>query len=560
MSQDVMLTVMSSTAVFGNSMNLEMKKSETCNKCLDFETKLVKRKNMVERDVYTELSKSFSKLEKHCISLELAIQFNQQIFQKDKSCDNQNAPEFPEYFENNDLKAQLQEKDTTINKLKNHIKSLRETNYKDKVKQDMDEIKTINIELEHNLKGQIQEKELLVYVSKTCPGLTKPSEKLVAVTPLNKNKKVRFAEPVTLQSNTKQQVGSRNTPDSNKPMLTSIGLKRSTSASRSHPSGNTKSNRTLRPTSSIIKNKVEDHPRSVKSKSKKVNRVVEPIFNADVKHSMLNANSELICATCNKCMFDAIHDMCVLDFVKDVNVHSKSKSAKSNKKQNVWKRTGKVFTDIGYRFNSTKVVPLKETTSKSVETQKPEIKVYSRRPKPIKSVGSSSKSKIVGSRISNTTESNQSWGSNASDVPPSPFLVNFRLSKLFSGIVRFDNNKIAKIIGCGDYQLGNVTISRVYYVEGLSHNLFFIRQFCDFNLEVSFRKHTGHICDLDGVDLLNGSRTPYELLHNKKPNLSYIHVFGALCYPTNDSEDLGKLQPKADIRIFVGYALAKKAS
>ncbi|GKF35231.1 hypothetical protein Tco_0108431 [Tanacetum coccineum] len=42
-------------------------------------------------------------------------------------------------------------------------------------------------------------------------------------------------------------------------------------------------------------------------------------------------------------------------------------------------------------------------------------------------------------------------------------------------------------------------------------------------------------------------KTPYELLHKKPPNLSYLHVFGALCYPTNDSENLGKLQPKADI-------------
>ncbi|GJZ59774.1 retrovirus-related pol polyprotein from transposon TNT 1-94 [Tanacetum coccineum] len=43
------------------------------------------------------------------------------------------------------------------------------------------------------------------------------------------------------------------------------------------------------------------------------------------------------------------------------------------------------------------------------------------------------------------------------------------------------------------------------------------------------------------------SKTPYELLHDKPPDLSYLHVFGALCYPTNDSENLGKLQPKADI-------------
>ncbi|GJR51697.1 putative ribonuclease H-like domain-containing protein [Tanacetum coccineum] len=54
-------------------------------------------------------------------------------------------------------------------------------------------------------------------------------------------------------------------------------------------------------------------------------------------------------------------------------------------------------------------------------------------------------------------------------------------------------------------------------------------------------------------------KTPYELLPDKKPNLSYLHVFGALCYPNNDSEDLGKLQAKADICIFIGYAPKKKA-
>nr|GFB83659.1 retrovirus-related Pol polyprotein from transposon TNT 1-94 [Tanacetum cinerariifolium] len=58
---------------------------------------------------------------------------------------------------------------------------------------------------------------------------------------------------------------------------------------------------------------------------------------------------------------------------------------------------------------------------------------------------------------------------------------------------------------------------------------------------------------------LRHEKTPYELLHNKLPGLSFLYVFGALCYPTNDSENLGKLPPKADIRIFIGYAPTKKA-
>ncbi|GJR47848.1 retrovirus-related pol polyprotein from transposon TNT 1-94 [Tanacetum coccineum] len=58
---------------------------------------------------------------------------------------------------------------------------------------------------------------------------------------------------------------------------------------------------------------------------------------------------------------------------------------------------------------------------------------------------------------------------------------------------------------------------------------------------------------------LRHGKTPYELLHDKPPDLSFFHVFGALYYLTNDSENLGKLQPKADIGIFIGYAPTKKA-
>ncbi|GJZ75275.1 retrovirus-related pol polyprotein from transposon TNT 1-94 [Tanacetum coccineum] len=54
-------------------------------------------------------------------------------------------------------------------------------------------------------------------------------------------------------------------------------------------------------------------------------------------------------------------------------------------------------------------------------------------------------------------------------------------------------------------------------------------------------------------------KTPYELLHDRKPDLSYLYIFGALCYPNNHSENLGKLQAKADIGIFIGYAPKKKS-
>ncbi|GJX90918.1 retrovirus-related pol polyprotein from transposon TNT 1-94 [Tanacetum coccineum] len=326
-------------------------------------------------------------------------------------------------------------------------------------------------------------------------------------------------------------------------------------------------------------------------------------------------------------------------------------------------------------------------------------------------------------------------------------LKNFM--KKFIRTVRFRNDHFGAIMGYGDYVIGDSVISRVYYVEGLGHNLFSVRQFCDSNLEVAFKKHSCYVRDTDGVELIKGSRgsnlysisvedmmksfpicllskssknkswlwhrrlnhlnfgtindlarkdlvrglprlkfekdhlcsacqlrkikflrskdetsefvikflkriqvslnktvryirtdngteffnqvltqyyesvgifhqksvprtpqqngvverrnctlieaartmlifskapmflwtkavvtacytqnrslihtrhnkTPYELVHDKKPDLNFFRVFGALCYPINDSEDLGKSQPTADIRIFVGYAPSGK--
>nr|GEV74505.1 hypothetical protein [Tanacetum cinerariifolium] len=76
----------------------------------------------------------------------------------------------------------------------------------------------------------------------------------------------------------------------------------------------------------------------------------------------------------------------------------------------------------------------------------------------------------------------------------------------FLGTVKFGNDHVAKIMGYGDYQIGNVTISRVYFVDGLGHNFFSVGQFCYSDLEVAFRQHTCFIHNLEGFDLLSRSR------------------------------------------------------
>ncbi|GJY65704.1 retrovirus-related pol polyprotein from transposon TNT 1-94 [Tanacetum coccineum] len=194
------------------------------------------------------------------------------------------------------------------------------------------------------------------------------------------------------------------------------GVSNFTEPSGSKPRSNTKNDKITQTSSNNMKkNKVKDQPMIAKSSLNNMNRVSKIVCNANVTHSVLNVNSKLICATFHECMSDAIHDLCVRDYLNDVNARVQSKSVKSrsakSKKKKKWKPTGH---------------------------------------------------------------------------------TNLTL--------------IAKIMGYGDYQLGNVTILRVYYVEGPGNNLFSIGQFWDLGLEVAFHKHTCYVHNLEGADLISGSR------------------------------------------------------
>nr|GEZ85957.1 retrovirus-related Pol polyprotein from transposon TNT 1-94 [Tanacetum cinerariifolium] len=566
-------------------------------------------------------------------------------------------------MEISDLTASLQEKNLVIIALKNALRKLKGNALADDV------VTSHSIDPESLMK------------------------KLVAMTPKNKDKIVRFTKPVPPSGNTTTNNTFSSNLVSNKPALSSTGVKSSTRASGSQPSGNTKKAKIQRPPSSTQKNKVEAHPRIVKTSLKNKNHTVEPKGTAFVQHSTLN--------------------------------------------RKVWKPTGKVFTNIRYTWR-----PTGQTFT------------------------------IVGNvcpltRITTTTEVVQIvlWYSNSGCskhmTEDRSQLTNF-VNK-FLEPVKFENDHVAKIMDYGDYQIGNVTISRVYYLEGLRHNLFSVGKFymmasspicllskasktkswlwnrrlshlnfgainhlsrqglvrgllklkfekdhlcsacamgkskkkphkpksedtnqeklyllhmdlCrpirvasingkkyipgivdDYSrftwvkclrakdetpyfiikylkmIQVRLKVHVRRIRTDNGTEFVNQTlreyyeqvdishetfvarslqqngvvkrrnrtlieaahtmliyakallflwaeavatacytqncsivrlchgKTPYELLHDKLPDLSFFYVFGALCYPTNDSENLGKLQPKANIGIFIGYAPTKKA-
>jgi hypothetical protein len=136
-------------------------------KCSLLKAEFFKTNNMVKKEIYDELSNKFLQLEKHCISLEkhcisleISIQQKEESLQTIKPCKNLEFPEFREFFEINNLKDQLQAKNSTINNLKTRINMHEKSNYA-KIKHEIDAMKTRNIELECNVAKLLMENETL---------------------------------------------------------------------------------------------------------------------------------------------------------------------------------------------------------------------------------------------------------------------------------------------------------------------------------------------------------------------------------------------------------------
>nr|GEX68021.1 hypothetical protein [Tanacetum cinerariifolium] len=424
-----------------------------------------------------------------------------------------------------------------------------------------------------------------------------------------RTKPITVSQPPVI---TKKDVNS----DSNG--LSSIGID-NTKTRRPQPRSNTKNDRVPSASkSSRSKNKgieVEEHHRNL-------------LFSKNTKHMSSACNNiklatqKVVCAMCKQCLISVNHDECLLNFVNDMNSHGCSKHMTRNLK----------------------------------------------------------------------------------------LLINFVWK--FMGTIRFENDHVATILGFSDLQWGNILITRVYFIEGLGHNLFSVGQFCDSDLESwlwhqrlfllnfdtindlakndlvsglpKFKYHKEHLCpsceqgkrkrashppkpvpnsrqrlhllhmDLCGpmrISSINGKRitvllqspviiirtdngtefknqvlkeyfdsvgishqvssvrthqqdgvverrnrtlveaartmlifsraplflwdeaiattrftqnrsiihrrfnkTPYELINGRKPDISFLHVFGALCYPKNDREDIRKLGAKGDIGFFIGYS------
>nr|GEW23156.1 retrovirus-related Pol polyprotein from transposon TNT 1-94 [Tanacetum cinerariifolium] len=361
--------------------------------------------------------------------------------------------------------------------------------------------------------------KLLEYAIGTCPQDSLQQDKQLAHIPLIRKKQVTFAKTSDKSnSNTYKHVAKVHTQKTNVPVTPSTGVKRCTNASGSQSRNNTKKNR-ISSAKGVNKLPVEEQSRTNKSVLRTSNCVdsssrIEP---------------------------PSIHHNC--------NVVRKVKQVwKPKQVRQVWKPTGKVLTTIGHQWRPTGQIftlgnqcPLTKFTTPTVVSAK--------------------QNKKRANTCANQQEPNRNWGSNFPNSSPlsgfkcrfigtvrfendhfgaimgygdcvigdsvisrvvqiilwyldsgcskhmtgdRSWLMNF--IKKFTGTVRFENDHFGAIMGYGDCVIGDSVISRVYYVKGLGHNLFSVRQFFYFDLEVAFRKHSCYVRDTDGVELIKGSR------------------------------------------------------
>nr|GEY33922.1 hypothetical protein [Tanacetum cinerariifolium] len=400
--------------------------------------------------------------------------------------------------------------------------------------------------------------------------------------------------------------------------LSSMGLN-NTKTRRPQPRSNTKNDRVPSASkSSRSKNKgveVEEHHRNLLLSKNKKHMSSEC---NNVKLATQNVYSKVFCAMCNQCLIFANHDECLLNYMNDINSRGKKHMAKVSIKEKQQKQKLKV--------KKPKKVGIIERLATTMPSKPRSFLRWSPTGRMFDLNG-----KIIASSESES-QSDYSKGDNVCTFNPvEPKIKHFLNSTSLLG--------------------------RVYFVEGLGHNLFLIGQFCDLDLEVAFRRNacfvknlervdllkrdhlknlytinlhemasTSPMClmarasstkswlwhqrlshlnfdtinDLDTNDLVSGLpkfkyhkeylcpsceqrkskrashppkpvpnlRQRLHLLHmdlcgpiriasingKRKPDISFLHVFGALCYAKNDRKDIGKLGAKGDIGFFIGYS------
>ncbi|GJW50059.1 retrovirus-related pol polyprotein from transposon TNT 1-94 [Tanacetum coccineum] len=495
--------------------NLQCDYVETWEKCEHLEKELSKSRTM---------SKSFEALQKHAINLELDLQQCKEKIKNDKSFkENQSnvfLKEREQYFEIQDLKAQLQDKGIAISELKKLIEKMKGKSVETKFE------KSSVIRQPNAFKSQRQsilgkpaifsdslaKKDFSKSKPVTTQNVSNDFSKPVTaqILPQNKLPIVRNTNVIapgmykvhTKPNHTRTPQLHQDIRKPNKRVSFSTGVIPNTSVSRPQLKSNHLEDRVMSNNSQGKKQEVEDHRRKFKFSN---NKTSVTACNDSLNAKTSNVN--FVCVTCGKCVLNDNHDLCVLHYINGVNSRTRQPMAvpvsTTEPKHNVNKSVATsskntVATDSTVKKSRNITRKLYEQVSKTCSWWYPKYTPPGYNWKPKSQIGNVNPNLveiilfIVDSGCSKHMTGNLK------------LLTNF--VEKFLGTVKFGNDQIALILGYGDLVQGTITIKRVYYVEGLNHNLFFVGQFCDADLEVAFRKSTCYIRDLKGNDLLIGSR------------------------------------------------------
>ncbi|GJV32171.1 integrase, catalytic region, zinc finger, CCHC-type containing protein [Tanacetum coccineum] len=567
---------------------IESKVCECLHKCLA--QKLSKQTESVNNEVHNKLLKSFAKLEKYSISLDLYLQHCKEQMKINPVC-KENAlnvfrKEREKYYEIQDLKAQMQDKNIAISELKKLIENC----------------KGKSVETQFNKPSVVRQPN--------AQRIPKPSV-LGKPTPFSNSPEMRSFQ-------TKQSVNKTNVSDGLFKQVTQQNLPqirkqavRNTNVIAPGPSRNCpkhvshQSPREKVGSNDMVHNYyLEKAKKSAQlQKDKEVNgkpSMIDParlpntangckpkprnwqasmssrVSNKDVhlgehrKQKPFLKFNDLQCPTCKKCLYSANHDECVLEYLSKLNPRA-SAQIKDAKSHNTTKRYVPVektseskkperLIPKGHRFShkKTTTVPEKTMNPRSCLRWKPTGRIFSNvrlRWIPTGKLLNSCTGKVdsepahglivdiphihackqtlgLSAGTSFNGQKQQRIDLNADALYNEKqenlrvWLLKFNFVEKFSTVltVRFGNDQFAPILGYGDLNQGNVTIKQVYYVEGLNHNLFLVSQFCDTDLEVAFWKSTCFVRDLQGNDLLTASPTQAWLWHRRLSHLNFNYI------------------------------------
>nr|GEW75709.1 hypothetical protein [Tanacetum cinerariifolium] len=406
----------------------------------------------------------------------------------------ESAPTFAELFEINDLKAQSQAKDTVILKLKERLQSLSGNVEEKKVKRELKEIETINIELDHRVTKLVAENEHLKQTYKQLYDLIKSScvrskeqcddsikqvnLKSAEVSDLNASLQEKVLVITALKETLSKLKGKAIINEavslhSIDPELLKIDVVPLAPKLRNNRAAHTNYLRHTQEETTTLRKLVKSE------------RLLNPLnLSLDYACKYTKRIQELLIILQQTCP-------CITNLGTKLMVVTPKKNDKKirltehipslgNTPVKTTSSTNVVSNTLVLSFTG---VTLLSSTSGSQPQGNTKNDRIQRAQVKLRRINSGCSKHMTGDRSQ---------------------LINF--VQKFLGTVEFGNDHVAKIMGYSYYKIGNVTISRVYFVEGLGRNLFSVRQFCDSDLEVAFRQHTCFIRNSDGVDLLTGSR------------------------------------------------------